>query len=101
MFRYIWSGGALLVDLSKACHRLPLIAPLTSLLIAKLQYCKTTLSLITDYLTNRLQHLKIATTFSSYLEVFSGNSRRSMLRPILFNPCSVNDLMFFINETEF
>ena len=35
-------------------------------------FYKTALSLTTDYLTNRLQCVKIGSTFSSYLEIFRG-----------------------------
>lgn len=54
---------------------------------------KTALLLINDYLTNRLQRVKIGSTFSFYLEILRGIKQGSMLIPILFNHFT-NDLVF-------
>ena len=85
------------MDLSKAYDCLP-----HDLLIAKLAaygFDNTALALITDYLTNRLQRVKIGATFSSYLEILRNVPKGSILGPILFN-LFINDLMFFIKTTE-
>ena len=56
------------------------------------------LSLITDYLTNRLQRVKIGSTFSPHFEIFRGIPQGSISGPILLNSF-ISYLMFFINET--
>lgn len=83
------------MDLSKAYDCLP-----HDLLIAKLAaFDRTASSLITDYLTDCLQRVKIGSSFSSYLEIRRGILQGSLLGPILFN-FFINDLMFLISETE-
>ena len=85
------------MDLSKAydclSHDLP---------IAKLPAFgfddNTTLVLIIDYLTYRLQRVKTRSTFSSYLEVLKGIPQRSISGPGLFN-LLINYLVSFIKET--
>ena len=84
------------MDLSKAYDCLP-----HDLLIARLAACgfdNTALVLITDYLTNRLQRVKIGAS-NSYLEILRNVSQGSILGSILFN-LFINDLMFFIKKTE-
>ena len=71
------------MDLNKAYDCL-----LYDLFIAKLSaydFGKTALFIINDYLTNRLQRLKIGSTFSSYLNILRGIKQGSMLVTILFN----------------
>ena len=68
------------MDLSKAYDSLAI-----DLLIAKLTaygFGSTSIALITGYLTNRLQRVKIQSTFSSYLR---GIPQESILGSILFN----------------
>ena len=89
--------GTVLMDLSMAYDCLP-----HDLLIAKLfayGFEDSATSLISDYLSKRYQLVKIGSVFSSYLEILKGVSQGSILGPILFN-MFINDLIFFIQETE-
>ena len=69
-----------IMDLSRAHDCLP-----HDLVIAKLVYGfdNTASALITDYLTNRLQKVKIGSTLSSYLEIIRSVQQGSILGPIL------------------
>ena len=85
------------MDLSKACDCLS-----HNLLLAKLSaygFDESAIKLIANYLSNKYQRAKIGSTFSSYLEILRGVTQGSILGPILYN-LSINDLMFFIQETE-
>ena len=85
------------MDLSKAYDCLP-----HDLLIAKLAaygFEDSATSLVSDYLSNTYQLVKIGSVFSSYLEMLGGVPLGSVLGPILFN-IFINDLIFSIQETE-
>ena len=89
-------AGTVLVDLSKAYDCLP------HDLLAKLSaygFDETAIALIASYLANRYQRVKIVSTFSTFLEILRDVPQGSILGPIVFN-LFINDLMFFIQETE-
>ena len=85
-----------LMDLSKVyyCH------PHTLLTVKLVTYDfqDSTTSLISDYISERYQQVKIGWAFSSYLEILRGVPQGLVLL-ILFNML-INDLVFFIQEAE-
>ena len=92
-----WVVGTVLMDPSKAYDCLP-----HELLLAKLSaygFGQSAIALISNYLSNRFQRVKIGSTFSSHLEILRGVRQSSILGSILFN-LFINDLIFFIQETE-
>ena len=89
--------GALLTDLSKAFDCMT-----HDLLIAKLHalnFDMNALNLIFDYLTERKQRVKINSSFSSYLDIFQGVPKGSILGPLLFN-LFLCDLFLFVEEAD-
>ena len=89
--------GALLTDLSKAFDCID-----HELLIAKLNaygFSITALKLVHSYLSNRKQRIKINSSYSSWLEIFWGVPKGSILGPLLFNVFLI-DLFFIIENTD-
>ena len=89
--------GAVLMDLSKAFDTIN-----HELLIAKLHaygFSKHSLQLIIDYLCNRLQHIKINTTFNSWSDIVQGVPQGSVLGPLLFNILKEIEVCNFADDT--
>ena len=89
--------GALLTDLSKVFDCLS-----HDLFIAKLQYglSLTSLRLLSDYLSNRKQRVKIEKVFSKWQSIETGVSQVSLLGALLFN-IFVCDLFLILDSSYF
>ena len=60
---------------------------------------KKSLELILDYLSNRLQHVKISSRFSSWSEIIQGIPQDSVLDLLLLN-IYLNDLFFLLGDID-
>ena len=88
--------GMVLMDLSKAYDCLP-----HDLLIAKLAaygFGPNSLALISNYLSQRKQRVKVGSTFSEWQEIVSGVPQGSVLGPLFFN-IFVNDFIFAMKSS--
>ena len=89
------STGAVLTDLSKAFDSLP-----HSLLVAKLHaygFDISSCKLVGDYLSNRLQRVKLGSTRSEWLEVQKGAPQGSLMGPFAYNVHS-NDILSLMSR---
>ena len=72
------------------------------LLIPKLEEYdlhRTSLHLLRDYLSNRIQRTKIGSSFSDWWDIICGIPQGSILGPLLFN-IFINHMLFFVSKSD-
>mgnify|MGYP000745461007 FL=1 len=88
-------AGILLVDLSKAFDCLP--HPLISAKLYAYGASPDAVNLLTDYLSNRKQRVKVGDATSSWASILKGVPQGSILGPVIFN-IFMNDIFCCIKD---
>jgi hypothetical protein len=88
--------AAILMVLSKAVNCLPHC--LTVQKLEAYELSENACALVSNYLSNRKQKVKIGEYHSTWLETIKGVPQGSILGPLIFN-IFMNDIFYFIDES--